>query len=310
MAKNVDQEYRQLYKQYMNAGVDPATVGGWGQQAAAAQATYKDTQALLTHERKSLGRQTRQQVRDIRTQGRWDMQASAAAANERGVLGGSSDVQARQQIRSSTASGVIAARQALDEGVNNLISQGIQARRDYFSQLANIAMQRAAAKATAGTQAFAQATMDSLVNGNAGNGQVNYNNNSELNMRQAVNRSDNFRELLHNLTRAGFRVGETGVPGYGGVTPGIHENPGPHYQNPRRTADINIGPGGASDYERRKLTKLYRLLTAAGIPVGNIYYPGNDPKGHDDHLHLEVLMKRWGKKAQKNNNKGKKAEGE
>jgi hypothetical protein len=276
-----------LYNAYKNAGVDPATVAGWGTQAAEMFGGYRDSLMLLRRDRGRLERQGRVQVKDIRRQGEADLSSAAAAASDRGVLGSSVDVSTRAAVRSNTGASIVAARDAREQAIRDNIAQALSARRDFFSGMGGLDAQRAAAKAMGAAGAFGEGLWDHLIPGGAGGkGQPGT-------MKRAVNTADSFKELLQGLEKAGWRVGETGVQGFDPVDPWAHAAAGNHYIAPKRTADLNYGPSGASQVEREKIAKLIQLMKKAGIPIEQWFGPQNDPAGHDDHLHLTTARKRW-----------------
>jgi hypothetical protein len=278
---------KDLYDAYKNAGVDPATVASWGTQAAEMFGGYRDSLMLLRRDRGRLQRQGFMQVQDIRRQGKADLSSAAAAANDRGVLGSTSDVSARAAVRSNTGASIVQARDAKEQAIRDNIAQALGARRDYFSGMGALDAQRAAAKAMAAAGAFGEGLYDHLIPGGGGG------KGKPGTTRRAVNTADSFKELLKGLEKAGWRIGETGVQGFDPVDPWAHAATGNHYTAPGRTADLNYGPGGASEVERKKIARLVQLMKQAGIPIEEWFGPQNDPDGHGDHLHLTTARKRW-----------------
>lgn len=268
---------------------------------------YRTELANYAYGRQGIRAGSKSALGQLRMTRKQDLASSAAAANERGVLGSSQDFTARQDIKERAtleAQGIRADRttQLMDNW-----NQVIQSRNRYELGVLGLAQQQAARRMSGNVlQLVEDAILDSAGGGGGGGasgggsgGNGGGFTGNKGSMKEAVMTAKSFPELLRNLEAVGFRIGETGVGGYGGVDPTIHEGsaaqggPSHHYAQPKKTADINYGPGGASAIERRKLAHLGRLLEKAGIPVGEWLFPGNDPKGHDDHGHLYVLKRKF-----------------
>jgi hypothetical protein len=257
---------------------------------------YRTELANYAYGRQGIRAGSKSALGQLRMTRKQDLASSAAAANERGVLGSSQDFTARQDIKERAtleAQGIRADRttQLMDNW-----NQVIQSRYRYELGVLGLAQQQAARRMSGNVlQLVEDAILDSAGGGNGGNGGGNDGGftGKSGSMKEAVMTAKSFPELLRNLEAVGFRIGETGVGGFDQVDPGAHAAGGRHYTAPKKVADINYGAGGASAIERRKLAHLGRLLVKAGIPIDQWFFPGNDPEGHGDHGHLAVLKRRW-----------------
>ena len=161
-----DQKFKRLVNQYMNTG-NPIDSANFGAQASNLYGQYKDTMGLLKYQRGTLQRQGQDQRQSIRQQRTQDMSSAAGAALERGVLGSSSDVDARLEVQENAASALAGSRAETEMGLSQNVAGGMAARRDYQSGILALLQQRTAAKAMGGTNAYLQGVLDWL----AGNGQ-------------------------------------------------------------------------------------------------------------------------------------------
>lgn len=170
MPRGNNVNYRKLTRAYMNTAVDPGSIASLNDQAANLYGGYRDSLSLLKLDRQRLKTAFRAQRGDIRTQRREDVQSAIGAANDRGVLGSSSDVDARASIQANAASQVVMARDAKTQGIQSNLAQAMQARRDFFAGMAGLAAQRAAMKGGAGIDAFLKGILDGQVGGGGGRG--------------------------------------------------------------------------------------------------------------------------------------------
>ena len=77
-----------------------------------------------------------------------------------------------------------------------------------------------------------------------------------------------------------------------GVT-GPHSGPGSKH-HPGLAFDANTTRGNNTDFERRKLERLYRALQKAGIPLGSYNDPYEANQGSaGGHGHFELQQRRW-----------------
>lgn len=166
------QAYRQLVNRYYNTGVDPQTAAGFGDQATMLYGNYRDTLALLRHDRGQAGRTFRQQRSDIRTQRTLDVETAAADAAARGMLGSSSDVLGRQAIRANAGSQIAQARDALVQSQETNLSSAMQARREFQSGLMGLAANRTASRANAAALKYLEKAYDQ---GGGGGGRGGWN---------------------------------------------------------------------------------------------------------------------------------------
>lgn len=288
MAKNVPVERKSIKDLYMQAGIDPATIAGYGAQAASLHGQYKDSIHLLNRNLAEQRRATRRGIRDVRAQGRENLSTAVGTALDRGVLGSSGDVTTRERVRADTKSGVAQARESLAQAASDIAAQRIQARRDYFSGLANLQAQRQAAQAMAGVQAYNEGLLDHLVNTGGGGGggsrgplmkKLQQLGGSDIEVLHGPNvaghaghlhlaAQEGLKRVLKALEKRGFRIGEH--PGYGNVT-GVHTGDSWHYSGD--AADINYDPvaGGRWNSEAEALMWLKRKLKRA---LGNEAYYG------------------------------------
>lgn len=279
--------FKSLVKQYMGSGIDPGQAFGFGEQAANAVGSYRDTLALLRMNRQTMKSQFREQRRDIRSQRQIDMRSAAAAAAGRGVLGSSVDVQTRQAVRSGAASQVIAARDALTQGLINSRLEQSQANRDLYATLASIAGARAAAKATAATNNYTQGIFDSLTSGGGGGG-----GGGGGRWYQALEGAKGVEGLARRIERLNgglFDVWQ--LEGFQGGVTGPHSGPeSKHHVG--LAGDINTTKRNNTPFEQRKVERLFRILERIyGNKFNGVYE--QDPDTGGGHGHFEVSRRRF-----------------
>jgi hypothetical protein len=162
-------QFNKLVRQYMATG-DPINEANFGGQAASLYGQYQDTMKLLRFQRGTIKRQAKDARAGIKDQRTFDTQAAAGAALERGALGSSADVEARQQVASTAASALAANRGEQANAVSGNIANAMAARRDYQSGVLSLLQQQAAARSMGSTEKYLNKLLDSLASGGGGKG--------------------------------------------------------------------------------------------------------------------------------------------
>lgn len=210
MARGDRVALRKLAQAYSNVGLDPSQLGGLQEQALGIYTQYRDSKALLGIDATRLRNQFKQQRGDIKQQGRLDLAAAAGAANDRGVLGSTSDVAARAAVKGSTASQIIAARDALQQGQQANVAQKMQAERDLYAGMSGLEAQRAAMKSAGAVGAYSESLYDWLLDqqnkggggaggGSGGNGIGGGAGAPDPTWKQVNTQGDRIQQLLHKL---------------------------------------------------------------------------------------------------------------
>lgn len=292
-----------LKKLYASAGLDPGMVQGWATQKAGMLGQYGDTAALLKADKARLLQSFRQQKRDIKEMKKQDLWSAAGAANDRGVLGSSSDVDARKDVITGAAAQRMAARDAYSQGLLQNRMQLSQAQRDLMLGMSGLQGERAAAKAAAANNAYLQQLYDQFVNagGGGGGGRGGGGGGASMN---AVQRGQWARKLAgaQNITGLANRIERLG----GGlfdvselsnsvntINSGHSEN-SLHYAG--RAFDVNATRRNNTPFETRKLKRLAKVLQKLyGQYQAESYGKWNDPEGHPTHFHWGATSRKWGK---------------
>lgn len=290
-----------LKKLYAQAGLDPGQVSGWADQQAGLLGQYGDTVALLKTDRARMRQALNQTKRDINLQKRTDFRSVVGAANDRGVLGSSSDVDARKEVLSGAAAQKLAANNEFSQSLIQNRTQLTQAQRDLMMGLSSLQGQRAAARAAAGNNAYLQKLLDDLVNqqNNGGGGGGGAAGGGGLN---AANRGRWLRKLagaggiygvanrIESLAGGLFDVSELEK---GGTSINSGHSPGSkHYEG--LAFDVNVTRNNNTPFETKKLKALASVLQQLyGKYQNESYGKWNDPKGHPTHFHWAAEMRRW-----------------
>lgn len=280
----------QLYK---NVGLDPAQISGWADQEGGLLEQYGESRALLRADRGRLRQAFRQTKRDIKTQRKFDYSAAAGAANDRGVLGSSADVTARQDVLSGAASARLAARDEFRQGVVQNQQQKLAAQRDLMTSLAALNSQRAAARTNAATQAYIQKILDGQVPG--GGGPAGGSAAAKGRWVRKLAGAQGIVGLAKRIESLGggtlFDVAE--LQGFqGGDVSNVHTGES-HYDG--TGFDVNTLKKNNTPFENAKLRQLYASLKKAGY--GNLLeqvIPTEKNKGsRGRHGHYDFTRRRW-----------------
>lgn len=288
-----------LKKLYASAGLDPGMVQGWATQKAGMIGQYGDSAALLKADKARLLQSFRQQKRDIKTMKTQDLNAAAGAANDRGVLGSSSDVDARKDVITGAAAQRMAARDAYSQGLLQNRMQLSQAQRDLMLGMSGLAGERAAAKAAAANNAYMQKLYDQFVQnaaggggGGMGGGMAGGGNGKWAKQLAGAKGIHGVANRIEQLAGGLFDVSELGSK-VNTINSGHSEN-SLHYL--RRAFDVNVTRNNNTPAETRKLQRLAKVLQRLyGQYQDESYGKWNDPEGHPTHFHWGTTQRRWGR---------------
>jgi hypothetical protein len=189
---------------------DPLSAANFGQEASSLFDNFKSSIGLLKEQRKLMRGQGQVQRQDIRRQGRENMWGTVGASQERGVLGSSQDVAARAAVRGDTAAQIIAARDALKQGMVANYSQQMQARREYETGFLNLQQMRAAAKSGSAMEDYLAGLLDEQ-GGGGGRGRNPGNKRQEVLLQRLADRRGNIQDTLdqlRGLATGGISLGE------------------------------------------------------------------------------------------------------
>lgn len=284
-----------LKKMFMSAGIDPAVVANWSTQKAGMLGQYADTQALLKADKARMLQAFRQQKRDIRTTKTQDLRAAVGAANDRGVLGSSSDVDARADVISGAAAQRMAARDAYSQGLIQNRMQRTQAQRDLTLGLSGLAADRAATRSQAALSAYERKLYDDLIKAlqqGQGGGGGGAGGGAGGQWAQQLAGARGMQGLARRIEKVGgglFDVSE--LLGFQGGVQAEHTGTG---HGAGLAMDINVTRRNNTPFETRKLRRLDRVLRRLyGDYHATSLGKWNDPKGHPTHLHWEAELRRW-----------------
>lgn len=280
-----------LAELYKNVGLDPAQISGWADQEGGLLEQYGESRALLRADRGRLRQAFRQTKRDIKTQRKFDYSAAAGAANDRGVLGSSADVTARQDVLSGAASARLAARDEFRQGVVQNQQQKLAAHRDLITGLASLQGQRAAAQSNAALQAYIRKAIDRATGGGGGGTAA-----AKGRWVRKLAGAQGMVGLAKRIERLGggglFDVAE--LENFQGGVTGPHSGPESDHHN-GTAFDVNTLKKNNTPYEYAKLRKLYASLKKAGY--GYLFEqvtPVEKNRGQrGKHGHYDFTRRRW-----------------
>lgn len=276
-----------------NVGIDPAQISSWADQEGGLLEQYGESRALLKMDRGRLRQAFRQTKRDIKTQRKFDYSAAAGAANDRGVLGSSADVTARQDVLSGAASARLAARDEFRQGVVQNQQQKLAAHRDLMMGLASLQGQRAAARTNAATAAYLKKALDQYINGGGGGGGTAAAKGRWVRKLAGAQGMVGLAKRIERLGGGGlFDVSE--LENFQGGVTGPHSGPESDHHN-GTAFDVNTLKKNNTPYEYAKLRKLYASLKKAGY--GYLFEqvtPVEKNRGQrGKHGHYDFTRRRW-----------------
>lgn len=166
---------------------------------------HTDELAMLEQGRSQLRAETRNTIQGVKDQRRLDLASTASAANERGVLGSSMDVQGREDVRNAARLGINQARTDRAQGLLGNWAQVMQSRRTYEMGVLGLQQQQAAARAAGNANNVVEDFIKSLnqdkgYGGGGGGGGNNGGGGQNAAIRDRIgNKSEQIRALLATL---------------------------------------------------------------------------------------------------------------
>lgn len=155
----------------------------------------------------------------IRQGRRLDLAATASAANERGVLGSSTDVAARSDVRQSAASAMQGARADRSQQLLQNWTQVLQSRRNYEMGTIGLQQQMAASRAAGNAQSVAEDLIESINNDHEYNGRSGGGDGRGNGGDVPENVQARIASKRENIERLISRIAHSNVPGPTGVYP-------------------------------------------------------------------------------------------